>query len=679
MKARNIITIFKKQLIELLRDKRTVFVIFVLPILLYPIMVVGFSQLSIFLIGKMAGETYKVVIENQTEAPNLFVEIETDSQFAIVEKTIPDSALQSGDIELIVHIPEGFESKIDMGESDTLRIEYNGAKERSDLALGRFEGLINDYGKGIIARRIEAAGLDANIVRPVVKDTRNVASEKKMGGMLFGRILALIIVIMVLTGAYYPSVDMVAGEKERGTLETLLVSPVSRMEIVIGKYATVFVLALVNALLNLASMGLTIGVGLKAMAGNEIMGKLAFSMDIGTLLVILLELLPLAALFSAVFLAISAFANSYKEAQGYLTPVFLIAELPAMAAVLPGVEISMGTAFIPVMNVALLFKAMMIGEFDILLIVAVWFSTAVYAALALKWASSILSNEEALLSESKTSPLTGFFSRKKETIKREASASDALLLFAIVIALLIFIGVPVQASNVFTGLILTELALIAIPPLLMTKRLNLSFRRVFRLNKPNLVALAITGIFAISGAVLISQIQVLIYKITGVPMEYYEIFADLLEQIRSYGVLPALIVVGVLPAICEEILFRGYIMDGLTHRWGPTFGIIASGLLFGAFHLDPHRLIPAAILGIMFGAIVWRRNSIFYGMFGHLLNNGLAMGAFMLSSSPVEELKGNDFAPLWQVFVALIVFSFAFYLLWSDRFIPMEDSKDEML
>lgn len=678
MKPRNIITIFKKQLIELLRDKRTVFVIFILPILLYPLMVVGFSQLSILLISKMAGETYNIVIEGENHAPDLISIIEADTQFALVEEPAPDSALQRGDIELIIEIPKGFESKVDNGESDTLVIEYNGAKERSGLALDRFENLVNDYSKAIITDRIESAGLDTNIIKPVIKEKENVASEEKMGGMLFGRILALIVVLMILTGAYYPSVDMVAGEKERGTLETLLVSPVSRMEIVVGKYMTVFVLALVNALLNLASMGLTIGVGLKAMAGNEIMGKLAFSMDIGTLAIILLELLPLAALFSAVFLAISAFANSYKEAQGYLTPVVLIAELPAMAALLPGIEISLGTAFVPVMNVALLFKAMMIGEFDLLLIAVVWLSTAIYAALALKWATAILSNEEALLSESKTSPMTGLFNKKRKSLigrdtSQGASSGDALILFAAVIALLIFIGVPAQTSNIFTGLIITELGLIALPPLLFTKRLGLDFRKVFRLFKPNWTAMAMTAVLAVSGAVIISQIQVLIYKFTGVPMEYYEIFSDMLADIKSYGTIPALLVVGVLPAICEEILFRGYILDGLTRKWGAVVGIIASGILFGAFHLDPHRLIPASLLGIMFGAIVWRRKSIYYGMFAHLVNNGLALGAFLLAESPIKELQGNEFAPLWQVIVAFVAFAFSFYVLWSDRFIDRKE------
>jgi sodium transport system permease protein len=668
MKSRNVITIFKKHIVEMLRDKRTVFVIFILPILLYPIMVVGFAQLSIVLFSKMAGETYKILVQNSSDAPELFDLIETDTQFAITQSILPDSALQWGEIELILKIPEDFESNIAMGASETLHIEYNGAKERSDLALGRLNRIINEYSKGIVAKRIQDAGLDTSIIKPISDETRNVASEKKMGGMLFGRILALIVVLMVLTGAYYPSVDMIAGEKERGTLETLLVSPVGRMEIVVGKYLTVFVLALVNALLNLASMGLTIGVGLKAMAGNEIMSNFAFSIDIGTLLVILLELIPLAALFSAVFMAISAYANSYKEAQGYLTPDVLMGQLPAMAALLPGMEISFGTAFIPVMNVALLFKAMMIGEFDITMILAVWLSTALYAAIALKWASSILSNEEALLSETKTTPFSNLFDKKKARQKSSANGSDAIFLFAVVVALLIFVGAPAQASNVFTGLILTEIAIIAFPPILLAKRFNLDFKEVFRLRKPNFVALFFTGVMAVYGAFLLSQLQLVIYKITGMPIEYFETFVDILSRIQSYGILPAFAVIAVLPAVCEEILFRGYILDGLTRKWGPAVGIILSGVLFGAFHMDPHRLIPATLLGIMFGAIVWRRNSIFYGITGHLVNNSLALAGLFLSKAPIFELQSESFASIPRIIEGVVLFGVSFFVLWSNHF-----------
>jgi len=668
MNIRNVTVIFKKQLIELLRDKRTIFVIFILPLLLYPIMVVGFAQMSIFLIGKMAKETYKIVIENHVQAPELFSLIEADSQFSVVQVENADSALQIGDIQLFIRIPDGFEKKIASGDSDTLRISFNGAKEISDLSLDRLNGLVNDYRREIVSRRIENAGLDSTLVKPVFERTENVASEEKMGGMVFGRILALILVLMVITGAYYPSVDMVAGEKERGTLETLLVSPVGRIEIVIGKYLTVFVLALVNALLNLASMGLTIGVGLKAMGGNEIMGKMAFSIDIGTMAIILLELLPLAALFSAIFLAISAFANSYKEAQGYLTPVFLAAELPAMAAILPGIELSQGLAFVPVMNVALLFKAMMVGDFDPALIITVWLSTAVYAALALRWATSILSNEESLLSETKVSPLTSLFSRGKKSYKTngEAGPVDSFILYAIAIALLFLIGVPAQMSNLIRGLAITEIFLVLLPPFLFVKQMKLNIKSTFRLKAPRLSGLLVMIPLTISGFFLITQFQVVFFKVFGLPFEYIESMQGILNTFKGLGPILGFAAIALLPAICEEFLFRGYILDGLTRGWGPVAGIIVSGVLFGAFHMDPNRLVSASILGIIFAMMVWRGDSLFYGITGHLVNNGIAFAIFIIGETPfTSRFFGENYAPIWATFAMAVIFGSTFYYLWN--------------
>jgi len=657
--------IFKKQLVELLRDKRTVFVIFVLPLLLYPLMVVGFAQLSIFMIGKMGEETFKLAVVNPDDAPRLMADIEADTQFSFPKIAEPDSALQIGDIELIVTVPEDFEAEIGLGKSESLAISFNGAKERSTLALERLRNLINQYKNRIVTERVSVAGLDSAVTRPVFQDIRNVASQEKMGGMVFGRILALILVLMVITGAYYPSIDMVAGEKERGTLETLLVSPAGRMEIVLGKYSTVFVLAIVNALLNLASMGLTIGLGLKYM-GGPLTENFAFTITPGMLVMILVELIPLAALFSAVFLAISSFAKSYKEAQGYLTPVFIIAELPAMAALLPGFELSQGAAVVPVLNVALLFKAVMIGEVAPLLVLTVWLSTAFYAALALKWAASIISNEEILLSETKESPISRIFERAKPGVKAEAGSFDSILLFAVSIALLWFIGAALQKNDLFSGLAITEILLIAAPAYLLAKRLKLNLRKTFRLKPVNPAGIALMLPLMVSAFVLITQLQVILVKVVGLPAYYIESMESAMSQFTETGPILGFAIIAVLPALCEEFLFRGYILSGLTRKWGAVGGIISTGFLFGAFHLDPYRFAAASMLGILFGAIVWRRGSIFYGIAGHLINNGAAFLVLIFADSPwLASFSDTEFAPLWITVPALFIFSICFRFLWT--------------
>ena len=535
MRGKAIGVVFKKELTELLRDKRTIFVIFVLPVILYPLLIVGFTQLSVLMIGKMHEETYRLAVENPDSAPLLMEEIRADTQFTLVETAAPESLLNAGEIHLFLRIPGGFDERIRGGESDSLIVSYDGSDEISDVAKTRMKLLVEGYESELVKGRITAAGLDTSLIKPVLQDYENVATEKEMGGMVFGRVLAMIIVLMLITGAYYTSIDMVAGEKERGTLETLLVSPVGRMEIVVGKYLTVFCLGLLNALLNLGSMGLTLGFGLRMM-GGPLGEALQVSISPGVMFISLAMLLPLAALFSALFLAISAFAKSYKEAQGYLTPVFLAAELPAMAALLPGFQISTVTAVIPVLNVTLLIKKIMVGGISPLHVALVFISTTFYAALALRWATKILSDEEALLSESAGSPLSQIFSLRKPRENRgSAGTGDSIFLFALCVALLWWVGAPLQSRNIVTGLLVTEILLVALPPFLLARRLGLDIRKTFRLRGVNISAVLTMAVIAASGFFLITQLQVVFSKIAEIPPKYLQQFEEMLESLKSMG------------------------------------------------------------------------------------------------------------------------------------------------
>ncbi len=648
--------IFKKQIKELLRDKRTVFVVFILPVVLYPLMIVGFTQLSVFMVGRMEKETFPVAFENPEAAPELMKMFEADTQLSIESPADPDSALLAGDIYLHVVIPDGFEDGIASGVPESLVIKYNGAEERSEMVRSHISNILSDFERGIVAQRVMAGGLDSSVTNPVIENYSNVATKEKMGGMVFGRILAMILVLMVISGAYYSSIDMVAGEKERGTLETLLVSPVGRMEIVFGKYLTVLVLALVNALMNLASMGLTMNIGLKAM-GDQL-GGMSFSLAPGTLVLILIELIPLSALFSALFLAVSSFAKSYKEAQGYLTPFFIVAELPVMAALLPGFELTTATAFIPILNVALLIKKLMVGSVGIVNFAIVWLSMLLYAAAALRWAASILSNEETLLSGG--APLARIFSRGGHShivSRHKAGAGDALFLFAAATALLLWIGAPLQSMDIVGGLLVTEVLLVAALALLFARGLKLDLRETFRLKGVEPLSAFMTIPMAVAGFVLITQLEVLFSRVVSIPPEYAKQVETMLTDLTALGPVGAFAVLAVLPAICEELLFRGYILDGLSRRWGAVAGIVASGVLFGVFHVDPFRLIPASLLGMLFGVIVYRKGSIFYGMIAHMTNNGCALAVSLFGAAIGEKyMSGEAFAPLWFIGLAALVF-----------------------
>ena len=255
----------------------------------------------------------------------------------------------------------------------------------------------------------------------------------------------------------------------------------------------------------------------------------------------------------------------------------------------------------------------------------------------------------------------------RRDVPQNAGSGDSLLLFAFTVALLWWVGAPLQRSNIITGLIITEIILVALPPLILAKRFHLNFKKTFRFRSARFTPLIFMATLAGSGFFLITQLQALINKYIGIPQSYIEGSESMLSDLTGIGILGGFLILAVLPAICEEILFRGYILDGLTRKWGIVTGIVLAGILFGAFHLDPYRLVAASLLGIVYGAIVWRQNSIFFGMLGHTINNGLAFAIVVLSERLPHFIPEEDFLPLWLSGIMAILFIVSFSALWRKK------------
>jgi len=187
------------------------------------------------------------------------------------------------------------------------------------------------------------------------------------------------IILLSIMGAMYPAIDLTAGEKERGTLETLLVSPVGRMEMVLGKFLTIMTASLSTATLSLLSLYVTVSSGMMMTAAEE----MTMTINPGALISLILMMIPLAGLFSALLMTIAVFARSYREAQTYISPLMIVAILPAMASLIPGISPDLQMALIPVLNVSMTLKEVLMGRFDFVLIMVTALSTMVYAAFAI--------------------------------------------------------------------------------------------------------------------------------------------------------------------------------------------------------------------------------------------------------------------------------------------------------
>jgi len=236
--------------------------------------------------------------------------------------------------------------------------------------------------------------LNPAILKPVEPKRQNVAAAEKVGGLKLAAIIPYFIIILCISGAMHPAMDLTAGEKERGTLETILVSAVSRRELVAGKFLLVLTTSLVTAALSLASYFGTI-----RFAGTytrELTRGYEFTIGAKAMAALFVLVLPMAILFSAALVAISTFAKSYKEAQSYLGPLMFMVILPAIVSMLPGVELNAKLALVPILNIALVIREVLTGSYPWGSMAFVFASTCVYAAIALAAAVHMFSREDVL-------------------------------------------------------------------------------------------------------------------------------------------------------------------------------------------------------------------------------------------------------------------------------------------
>jgi sodium transport system permease protein len=398
MSLRNIGIVYRKELTESLRDRRTLISTIVVPLLLFPMLSVGMIYLSVKLIGKAEKETYRIMILGGEDSPQLLQALRKLDKVEIVPPK-PDwkDRISNKQIRAAVEIPRGFQASLESGEAKAVKIYYYQGELRSSSGADRIERFLASYREELVRRRLEARSLSPTILKPFDIKQENVAPLEKVGGTAFGGLIGYMVILLCMTGAMYPAMDLTAGEKERGTMETILTSPIERTHLVLGKFFLVLTASLFTAVLSVISMG-TSFYGLAKVggiqAGRE--GSLMLTISFKAVLAVFVMALPVAVLFSAALLTISLFAKSYKEAQSYLTPMTFLVIIPAVASLLPGVELTAKLALVPILNVSLVCKEIITGIYHWRYIALIFLSTCVYAAAAIFIAVKMFQREDVL-------------------------------------------------------------------------------------------------------------------------------------------------------------------------------------------------------------------------------------------------------------------------------------------
>ena len=391
--------VYRKELTEWLRDRRTLISTVVVPLLAFPILISGMISLSSVLIGSAKKEVPKIMIIHGEDSPAVVTSLRSNKELEIVPYADNwKDQISDKQIRAAVEIPEGFQASLEKGTPETIQIHYYEGEIKSSFGADHVESSLKTYRDDLVKKRLEAKNLPDSLISPFDIKQHNVAPPEKVGGASIGSFIGYMVIILSMTGAMYPAIDLTAGEKERGTMETILSSPVSRLDLVLGKFLLVFSASLTTAILSVTSMGLSFAYMGHALSNSSDTSGAGIHMNLGltSVVAVFLMALPLSVLFSAVLMTVALFAKTYKEAQSYLTPMTFVVVIPAVASVLPGVELTPKLALIPILNTSLICKEIITGTYHWNSIAVIFASTCVYAAIAIFLAVKTFQRESVL-------------------------------------------------------------------------------------------------------------------------------------------------------------------------------------------------------------------------------------------------------------------------------------------
>ncbi len=655
MRSKIVKSIFKKEMLDILRDKKTLFMMIVLPIILYPVMMILFSQVMMMSANSMETKEMPIAIKGNVDSQLISMinegkKTEETGKLKIVEVKNYKKAIEDETIVAYIEAKEG---------NKKYNIYANSSNSDYSTAIDRIEQILNDYKQEKIDKNLVEKGLDIKeTLQPITYKTIDIAKNEEIAGHMLGQILPFILITGILMGAIYPAIDVMAGEKERGTLETLLTLPISNLELVMGKYMAVSFSAIVTAIFNVISILLTL-VYLVTSAGlsTSELGIASFDFNklIFPLIITVICVCLFAMVVSAISMCVCSLAKSFKDAQNYMTPITLLVMIPSYVSMIPNVVLDKFTATIPVVNISLLIKSVLSFNSDLELISLVLISNLVFVILSVVLLSKMFNSEDILFGSSASFS----FLEKRSDIKKGSmpSVSDGIILYALSVVLLIYVGSTIQLKFGMGGVALTQVMIIGLP-LLFAYYIKVDFKKVFNIKMPKVRHLIGAVVLWIGGYILVSISSQTLLNIFPQNMEVLE---NLNHALYKDDFLINLFVIALMPAICEEMLFRGFIFTSFKSKKNANMAIIGSAILFGFMHIDFIRIIPTAILGVILAYAVYKTGSIFVAMLIHFINNGLVVLMMHYPKNNIANVVEyvNIYSPNFDIgrFVILIVLS----------------------
>jgi sodium transport system permease protein len=387
-----ILTVFRKELLSTLRDRKTLMSAVFIPALAVPLLILGITKLQRSLSEKENSKKLKVALYNEPAAVRqLFadstIELVTAPSFSAAKDSIAKESYDA-----VLSFAPGTEAQIESLKPAAVSFYYKSTEESVE---DRITQKLEQYQKGILSQRFQRLNLSQDMLIPLTISPVDVASTKEQLGRMLGGFLPYMFLLFCFMGCMYPALDLTTGEKEKGTLETLLTTPAARLQILFGKMMVIGLMGVVGAFMTMAGMYTIIQ--LSREIPKEIVTAISEILSLRFVLMLFAMLVPLSLFFAGVLSAVAIRASSFKEAQSYVTPMTFVVIVPAMVALMPGVKLSWSTVWIPILNVALATKEIIAGTMNSLQFVAIVLSLILLAVLAMVASVRQFSNEKNIL------------------------------------------------------------------------------------------------------------------------------------------------------------------------------------------------------------------------------------------------------------------------------------------
>ena len=616
MNWRLIFLLYKKELLEFVRDRRTFLVMILVPALLYPGIIIVTSELAAKQIQKQSKKSYIVGVQKGFEDSELVKKI-------AAAETLSVSTGDKVDFEkfhVFLKPSETFNNQlVDLGTAE-LTVSYQSADNSSRFAYEKVSGIIERYSEDLIKKRLEEKGIPAGFIDPI-KVVRDKVDKEVESRFIAGGILPGIMLVMLVVGCGLIAQEISAGEKERGTLETILCSPLSRLELVCGKYLTVATVGFASALINLGCMSFTIANFASFMGAGRTSIFSDFNIPLNIIPVILLCLVLVSFLVSGMTLIAASLARTVQEAGQYMIPITLILSLPVIFSSLPGVELEGMNRFVPFLNFCLLFKNLMIMKAGLFDIFAVMISTTVFALLVIYILIKIYNSESALFNHEGRSVLA--FNRNSIKEKLSPESDDSILVYLIMLPVFFFVMNNLQKIGLGQSVVISQWGLFFLGSLLFLKYFKIDIKSSLSLHNPGAKNLAVCFLLTPICFLTVVYFQALLkyFGLSGYEQETIDVMANLTNE---YTFIGTICIISLTPAVCEEVFFRGLVLSGLRKGFSTKGCVLLQAVMFGVAHYSIFRFAGTAFMGALLTVVLLRTRSIYCTALMHFTFNSFS-------------------------------------------------------